>query len=335
MTGAGRRVLVTGASGFVGRRVVEPLVARGFEVHAVARSVPAGARGDEGGDEAERAGGLARTGGVEPVRAEAARGGGDVVWHAADLLDAAARRALVARVGASHLLHLAWYAEPGAFWAARENAPWVAATVGLVDEFAAAGGVRATIAGTCAEYDWSAPQPLREDAPLAPATYYGACKDATRRVVAGLAEIAGVSLAWGRIFFLYGPGEDERRLVASVARALAAGERAATSAGTQRRDFLHVDDVAGAFAAILDCDVRGAVNVASGEAATVRFIVEQLARAADRPDLLDVGALPDRPGDPPIIAADVGRLRDEVGFAPRWPLAAGLADTARWWARRR
>ena len=297
------RVLVTGASGFVGRRALAPLAQRGFEVHAVGR----GASAPDGTPEA-------------------------VVWHGADLLDGAARRALVERVGASHLLHLAWYAEPGAFWSARENAPWVAATIGLVDEFAAAGGVRATLAGTCAEYDWSAPQPLAEDAPLAPATYYGACKDATRRVAEGLAQVAGLSLAWGRIFFLYGPREDERRLVASVARALAAGERAATSAGLQRRDFLHVDDVAAAFAAIVASGVTGAVNVASGEAVTVRSIAELLALACDRPDLLDVGALPDRPGDPPEIVADVARLRDEVGFAPAWSLADGLADTAGWWS---
>jgi len=297
-----QRVLVTGAGGFIGRPAVAELVRRGFEVHAVSRSEP-----------------------PQPAAHE-------VTWHAVDLLDAAARGRLVAGVRASHLLHLAWYAEPGAFWNARENAAWVAASIGLVDEFARAGGARAALAGTCAEYDWEAPQPLSEDAPLSPSTYYGTCKDATRRVVEGLAERSGVSLAWGRIFFLYGPREDERRLVASVARALAAGERAQTSAGTQRRDFLHVDDVAAAFAAILASSVEGPVNVASGESVTVRSIAERLADAADRRNLLDVGPLPDRAGDPAEICADVARLRDEVRFTPAWSLADGLADAARWWA---
>ncbi len=297
------RVLVTGASGFVGRQALAPLLDRGFEVHATGRGARAPADAPDG-----------------------------VAWHTADLLDPAARRALVAAVGASHLLHLAWYAEPGKYWAARENAPWVAATVGLVDEFAAAGGARATLAGTCAEYDWTAPQPLREDAPLAPATYYGVCKDATRRVVEGLARATGISVAWGRIFFLYGPGEDERRLVASVARTLLAGERAAT--GCAVRDFLHVDDVAGALVALADSAVDGSVNIASGEGTSVRAIAESIAAAAGRPDLLDGGSLSPRPGDPDELVADVRRLRDEVGFTPRIALADGLAATVRWWRSR-
>jgi nucleoside-diphosphate-sugar epimerase len=298
-----RRAIVTGASGFVGRPAVADLVQRGFEVHAVGREAPS-----EVGD--------------------------DVTWHAADLLDPVARRSLIATLGASHLLHLAWYAEPGAFWGARENAEWVGATIGLVDEFHAAGGTRAVLAGTCAEYDWSASQPLGEGALLGPGTYYGICKDATRRVAESLAATIGLSLAWGRIFFLYGPGEDERRLVAGVARALVAGERAPTSAGKQRRDFMHVDDVAAAFAALLDSAVVGPVNIASGEAVTVRSVVETIAAVAGHPELLDIGALPPRPGDPDEIAADITRLRDEVRFSTDRSLAEGLRQTVEWWRAR-
>jgi len=298
------RVLVTGASGFIGRRALAPLLARGFEVHAVGRAVaPDGPLG--------------------------------VVWHNADLLDREDRKGAVDAAGASHLLHLAWYAEPGRYWTDPVNARWVGATGELLTEFAAAGGRRAVCAGTCAEYDWSAPSPFAESAtPLRPATLYGTCKDATRRIATALGPNLGLTVAWGRIFFLYGPGEHPDRLVASVARQLAAGERAPTSEGTQRRDFLHVDDVAGAFAAILASDVEGPVNVASGIGLPVRRVVELIAEAAGRPDLLDVGALPGRAGEPPDIAADVGRLRNEVGFRPSLGLEAGLAETLEWWQRR-
>jgi len=292
------RVLVTGASGFIGRRALAPLLERGFEVHALARTAPPD---------------------------------GSVRWHEVDLLDDSERRAAVAAVGASHLLHLAWYAEHGRFWQAPENVMWAATTVRLAQEFAAAGGRRAVFAGSCAEYDWTGSGRFSEHGtPLRPATAYGVCKDATRRIV----EQLECDVAWGRIFFLYGPGEHPDRLVAAVARKLVTGERAPTSEGTQRRDFLHVDDVGAAFAALVGSDVTGPVNIGSGEAVPVRRIVETIAEAAGRPDLLDIGALEQRPGDPEEIVADVMRLRDEADWTPGIGLEEGLLGTVAWWRDR-
>ena len=297
------RVLVTGAGGFIGRRSLAPLAGKGLDVHAVTR------------------------GPVPPS-------GTGVTWHRADLLDDGQRCTLVRSLEPSHLLHLAWFADPGVFWSAPENASWVAGTIRLLEEFAAAGGKRAILAGSCAEYDWSCSGPLSEEAPLRPATFYGACKDATRRVAEGLAEVAGLSLAWGRVFFVYGPGEDRRRLVAATARALLAGERAPTTEGSQQRDLMHVDDVAAAFVALLMSHVVGPVNLGTGEAVPIRSVVEQIAAASGRPDLLDVGALPSRPGEPKTLVAEVTRLREEVGFLPNITLADGIETTVAWWRDR-
>lgn len=295
-------MLVTGATGFIGRHALEPLLAAGHEVHALSsRATPSSPAG--------------------------------VHWHRGDLL--ADPAGIVEEVAPERLLHLAWYAEPGRFWTSAENVRWVEATLGLVRAFAGAGGLRAVCAGTCAEYDWTTARlPLAEDAPRRPSTLYGVAKHATHQVLEAAAGELGITFAWGRVFFLYGPGEDERRLVSSVASALTRGERAATGGGAQRRDLMHVADVGAAFAALVGTQVRGAVNVASGEATTLREVIEAIGRAAGRPDLLDIGALPPRPGEPETLVADVTRLREEVGFRPQVALGEGLAATVEWWRTR-
>jgi nucleoside-diphosphate-sugar epimerase len=288
------RVLVTGATGFIGRHALAPLVTAGHEVHAISSRT---SLRDEGG----------------------------VVWHQADLLASAD---VVREVAPEALLHLAWYAEHGKFWTATENVRWVEASLALLRAFTQTGGQRAVLAGTCAEYGWSGTGPLTEDStPLRPATLYGAAKHGLHTVAEAYASQAGFALAWGRVFFLYGPGEEPGRLVPAVARALLAGEPARTTAGTQVRDFMHVEDVAGAFAALVDSAVTGAVNVASGTGVALKDVIELIAAAAQRPDLVELGALEQRPGEPERLVADVTRLRTEVGFRPRVDLQEGIERT--------
>jgi nucleoside-diphosphate-sugar epimerase len=310
----GGRVLLTGASGLIGSRAIAPLLAAGHEVHALGRRAGAAA-------------GVA-VGGSAPASA-------GLIWHEVDLLDDRAVQPLVAEIAAERLLHLAWYTEHGRFWSSGENLNWVAASVRLLRAFAQAGGRRAAIAGTCAEYDWTQLDGrCREldgaDGPATverPATLYGACKRATRLVCEAYAREAELSLAWGRVFLLYGPGEDERRLVPQVARALLAGEQAPTSDGAQVRDFMHADDVAAGFVALLDSAVEGPVNIASGEGVSIADVLALIASAAGRPELLRLGALARRAGDPDLLVADVRRLREEVGFAPSVALSQGIAET--------
>lgn len=292
------RVLLTGATGFVGRYTLASLAEAGDEVHAVARH-----RGPD-------------TPGV--------------IWHEADLL---AGCEVVAEVEPEILVHLAWYAEHGKFWSSPENVRWVEASLALLRAFAAAGGGRAVMAGTCAEYEWSRAV-YREDAPKNPRTLYGSCKHGLHVVARAWAEQAGVALAWGRLFFMYGPGEAPGRLVPSVVTALLRGETAPMTSGLQRRDFLHVADAGAAFAALADSTLEGPVNLASGEGVVVRDLATLIAERTGGADLLGVGALPDRDEDPASLLADVGRMRDELGFRPRIKLGDGLDGTVEFWRQR-
>ena len=296
-------MLLTGASGFIGAHVLDLLCEQHETVHAVARR--AGVRRD------------------------------GVIWHEADLLAHGAGEQVTREARASELMHLAWYAVPGRFWTAPENERWIDASLRLLRSFGEAGGERAVIAGTCAEYAWRS-EPLREsDSPLLPATLYGACKHATHVAAAATAAQLGVSLAWGRLFFIYGPGEREGRLVSSVLAALLSGGEAPSTDGHQMRDFMHVRDVAAALVALLRSEVEGAVNIASGEPQPVREIVAEIARQLGALERVRFGALQRRADEPELIAADVRRLREEVGFREQVQRRSGIGDAIEWWRGRR
>jgi len=295
-----KRVLVTGASGFIGRWTLAPLVARGFEVHAV------------------------------DVRRPSSSPAG-VVWHDGDLLAPGGAARAIAEVGPTHLLHLAWYAAHRLFWSSPENLRWVSASLDLVRAFRDAGGERAVLAGTCAEYDAAHGWCSERTTPLAPSTLYGASKDALRRTVEAYASQQSMSWAWGRVFLLHGPDEHPDRLLPAVVGSMLRGEPTRCSHGRQIRDFLHVADVGAAFASLLDTPVQGPVNIASGEPRALREIVTAAAQVIGTPQLVRFGDVVVPASEPPLLVADVRRLREEVGFEPAWSFEAGVADTVAWW----
>jgi nucleoside-diphosphate-sugar epimerase len=287
------KVLMTGASGFIGRRVLAQLQRCGVETVVVGRTCPAGY---------------------------------DREFIEVDLMQPDACHTAVMRARATHLLHFAWYAEHGKFWTSPLNLRWAEATVRLVESFCSTGGRRVTVAGTCAEYDWSVGYCHEDRSRLAPATLYGIVKDATRRLVMGVCDSYRVPCTWGRIFIPYGPGEGRQRLIPSLFEVFK-GRRAPFGINADGyRDFLHVDDVAQGFVILLNSETDGCYNISSGEPMQISKVVRLIAAAcnADPDPVLELA--PERAREPNFLVGDNSKLK-ATGWRPQF----NLVDVAKLW----
>jgi nucleoside-diphosphate-sugar epimerase len=309
----GKRVLVTGAGGFIGRWSVPALQRLGYETHAVLS-------------------GKAGRGLPEQLRG--------ATTHVADMFDGAKVDALLREVRPTHLLHFAWIATPGVYWDSAENFRWLSASERLLRSFRAQGGGRVMMAGSCAEYDWSRvgicderSSPLADESAAA-SSPYAACKIALQSALAEFGRREHLSTAWGRIFFQFGPHEHPERLVPSVICNLLSNREAPCTHGDQVRSFLHVADVGAAFAAVLDSELEGAVNVGSDERIALADLLTRIGRLIGRPELLRLGLKAAARREPSLLVPEIHRLREEAGWRPRFTLNEGLSDTIEWWRRR-
>ncbi len=295
----GRRVLVTGGSGFLGRAVIPNLASAGYEVHAVSHTTTIDAS--------------------------------NTVWHNADLLNNATAKDLIKTVKPEALVALAWYMAPGNANAA-ENFDWVEPSIELIKAFSEAGGRRALICGSCAEYDWTEQAPFLEYAtPLNPASAYGSAKLTLFKEFTAVCDNSEMSGVWARPFFMYGPGEARHRLAADVIISLLQGRPALCTSGVQLRDYLHVSDVASAISMLLDSDENGPVNIGSGKAIAIKELVLEIASQIDATNLVKFGERETHENDPKTIEADIHRLQVSTGWKPHFDLKHGITDTIEWW----
>jgi nucleoside-diphosphate-sugar epimerase len=252
-----------------------------------------------------------------------------------NLLEASESEQLIASVRPTHILHCAWDVTHGSFWNAPTNLDWVAATLRLARAFANYKGRRFVGLGTCAEYDWSddGVRPRREDDLLRPTSLYAQAKASTGSVLQAFFADQEICFAWARMFHLFGPREAPGRLVPSIARALIAGERAACGAGHFVRDYMPVEQAGAALAMLVESNVQGPVNVATGRGTSVETIVRQLGEISGRPDLVALDALPHSGDAPSVMTADVTRLSQEVGFNNVIDLRQALMAAMPYWRK--
>jgi nucleoside-diphosphate-sugar epimerase len=298
------KVLVTGANGFIGSHVCRELLARGADVRAARRP----------GSDCRRL--------ADPFP--------HLEWVDFDLLGASESAVAPICKDVAACIHLAWGVVPGQYLTAAANEDYQAGSLRLFSVLAAQGCRRITGVGTCFEYE-HASAPLDESAPVAPLTPYAIAKLSTYLGAEALFRGSDMAFAWARLFHLYGPWEDPRRLVPDVTLKLLQGERAAVTSGLQIRDFLHVTDTARALVDVSLSQLRGPVNIGSGDPVRVREVVQAIGAITGRADLIDVGGRAENLIDPPYVCADNRRLRDEAGWRPRYGLLEGLEQTISWW----
>ncbi len=222
--------------------------------------------------------------------------------------------------------HLAW--QSGSDLHAFEHVAFARHSLNFARSLAEHGCLQFVGVGTNYEYDCSLGY-LSEQSPLLPQTMHAAAKLALYTGLKEMERRGAMRTVWVRPFFLYGPSEEPRRLVAAVIRALESRTPFETTSGEQIRDFLHAEDVAAGICAAAQANLPVA-NIGSGNPISVRDLVFKVAALMKGEEFLRFGALPRRLGEPPFICANNALLR-QTGWAPFFDLESGLRDTIRWW----
>lgn len=268
------KVLVTGATGFVGRQVLRALADQGLPTRVVIR---------HGTD----------------TRLEVVQGM-DRVITTADLFAEHAQWWAKVCDGIDIIIHAAWYAEPGQYLHSPKNLDCLLGTLQMARGAVMAGVRRVVGLGTCLEYDVRQGM-LTVDTPLHPSTPYAGAKAATYTALESWLPTQNAEFAWCRLFYLYGEGEDERRLVPYLRAKLAVGEPAELKSGNQIRDFLDVREAGRMIASVALGTRQGAVNICSGVPVTVRELAGKIAEEQGRRDLLRFAVGSENMVDPPCV----------------------------------
>lgn len=264
-------VLLTGGTGFVGRQILRALRDDGIQVRVVIREASLNK--------------LTVAGNVERIITTP-----DLFSESADWWTESCR-------GISTVIHAAWYAEPGQYLQSAKNLDCLSGTLQLAKGAAEAGVQRFVGIGTCAEYDLSCGV-VSTETPLRPLTPYAGAKAAAFMALSQWLPAHNVEFVWCRLFYLFGDGEDARRLVSYLRARLEAGEPAELTSGNQIRDFMDVTQAARVIVDVALSQQQGAVNICSGVPITVRQLAEKIADEYGRRDLLRFGARPGNLLDP-------------------------------------
>lgn len=294
-----KKILVTGASGFIGWHAIQPLLDKGVKVYGVCNK-----------------GELPPQKGLRTVRM--------------NLLDTETMRRAVEDIRPEGLLHLAWDVNPASYVHSISNLEWLHGSMELIKAACENGCKKVVTAGTCFEYEMEETA-INECGLLTNKNLYAASKGSMYNLCSAYCRRMGIPYAHGRIFYAYGAREHEQRVVPYVIRSLLERREASVSSGIQLRDYIYTQDVANAFVAILNSRLEGAVNIGTGGAIELRELFLEIGRQLGCPELIRFGVVVPQSAEPKLIAADNKKLVDGTSWQPMFSLDMGVRMSIDWW----
>ena len=295
---SGQKMLVTGASGFLGSHLRSRLCTSGLEVHAISRT-------RRSSDESY------------------------LHWWQGDFEDIATVQRLLHVIKPDVIFHLSGQvtAAPDLQLVLPTLHSLLVSTVNLLTVATDIGCRRIVLAGSLTE-----PEPGHTDA--APGSPYAAAKWASSTYGRMFHALYRTPVVITRPFMTYGPRQDRRKFIPYIMLSLLQGEAPKLSSGQWQTDWIYVDDVVdGLLAAAQVPDVEGcSIDLGSGTLVSMRAVVQHIVDlVGSRAEPL-FGALPDRPLEP-VRIADTASAYALMGWKPTTPLEEGLKRTLDWYKR--
>lgn len=294
-----KKVLITGASGFIGKQTVKDLIERGYEVVGI------------------------------KYQNEIDFKHKNLTTITLDLLDVNQVKKLFDKNKFEDLIHLAWYGDAKCH-THNINIDWVAASLNILKCFHENGGKKVLIAGSISEYDFEYGYFKEDLTPLNNKSLYGKSKAALFNLAQSYCEQNGIDFKWARIFNLYGQYERPQRLMPYVITSMLKNKDVKVSTCTKFQDYLHVEDVADSIIKLFESDINGAVNICSGEPVKLKNIVEKIKELTDFKGEILYGAIPSAFEEPVAIGSNT-KLLNELHWKPKYSLEEGLSQCVNWW----
>lgn len=283
-------MILTGATGLIGKESLPHLKEQGFEIYALT---------------------------IDEINPD-----WGINWIKCNLFDEGSVKNVMEQVKPTHLLHFAW-ATTDDYLTSNVNFDFLKASLNLLKNFKENGGKRAVFAGTCFEYEFK-DEPLKEDGKLNPQTTYAKCKNYLRELAELYCENNDISFGWGRIFYVYGHGENEKRLTAHIINNLNQNQQVAINNGGLIKDYMYTKDIAKAFVTFLDTNVIGCVNICTGKGISLEDYATKIAEKLKKTEYLTIKH--EKTTQPPKIIGDNSRLINDVGFTPLYTFEKALQE---------